>query len=364
MKANGTAPETQHPPLARDANGNLLPVPSGTAAWRICRHTEGRPKIIKGPDRQPARFALDTTLEDVVDACGPDRYHVYALDTVGEVIVHVTTLDAGGEPRNAAEPAITVLPAMRGPAVASDWRYALEAIAQIARTNADAMRAVAESQAEWIKSISSARGFFRNAQQLALPAPEPKNDEEDDDDDDEDDDGPPQGKTIYDVLTPLAEHVAPAVGPLVTMFAGGRQGRAGNAAPAAPATSGQADADLASKPNWEWRDFYDFRYAAAKSQAKKAAKQTGAPSAAIRSDASLQARLMSDPKLLAHFLAIKALLEGDEIAQLLAVGERMSAEQQEFLVAQISAVSPDAAAALLRGMLAELDKSNLIAEAK
>jgi hypothetical protein len=363
MKANGTAPETPHPPLARDANGNLLPVPSGTAAWRICRHTEGRPKIIKGPDRQPARFALDTTLEDVVDACGPDRYHVYALDAVGEVIVHVTTLDAGLEPRNAAEPAITLLPAMRSPAVASEWRYALETIAQIARTNADAMRAVAESQAEWIKSISSARGFFRNAQQLALPAPEPKNDEQDDDDDEEDDEGPPHKKTIYDVLAPFAEHVAPAVGPLVATLAGGAQLKSDYSSPAAPATPENVNIDLASRPYWEWRDLVDFKYAAAKSQAKKA-KQAGASGAASGSHASLQARVMSDPKLLRDFLAIKSLLEPDEIAQLLALGERMSAEQLEFLIAQISDASPEGAAALLRGALVELQKANLIAEAK
>ncbi len=355
MKPNGTAPETPHPPLARDVNGNLLPVPSGTAAWRICRHTEGRPKIIKGPDRQPARFALDTTLEDVVDACGPDRYHVYALDAVGEVIVHVTTLDAGLEPRNAAEPAITLLPAVRGPGGASDWRYALETIAQIARTNADAMRAVAESQAEWIKSISSARGFFRNAQQLALPAPELKNDEEDDED--ELDDEPAQNKTMYDVLAPIAEHWAPAAAPFVAMLAGGAQMKAASGAAAA---SAEVDADLASRPNWEARDLVDLNYAAAKAKAKKAAKQQAAQAGATNGAvASLQARVMADPKLLAQFLAIKMRLSVEETTQLLALGERMSEEQQQFLISQISAATPEAAATLLRGMLAELCNSGV-----
>ena len=364
MKANGTATEIPHPPLARDANGNLLPVPTGTAAWRICRHTDGRPKIIKGPDRQAARFALDTTLDDLIDACGPDRYHVYALDAVGEVIAHVTTLDAGIEPRNAAEPAITVLPAMRGPAVASDWRYALETIAQIARTNADAMRAVAESQAEWIKSITSARGFFRNALQPMLPPPEPKNDEEEDGDEDELDQQPAPSKNIYDVLAPLAEHWAPSTAPLVAMLAGTAQSKAANNSSADPIDPASVDEDLASRPNWEARDLVDLKYAAAKAKAKKAAKQKAETAASNGAKASLQARVMADPKLMAHFLAIKSLLSADETAQLLALGERMSHEQQEFLVAQISAATPDAAAKLLRRVLAELREANLMAETK
>ncbi len=365
MKANSTAPETSHPPLACDANGNLLPVPSGTAAWRICRHTEGRPRIIKGPDRQPARFALDTTLDDLVDACGPDRYHIYALDAVGEVIVHVTTLDAGLEPRNAAESPLTMLAAVRGPAVASDWRYALETIAQIARTNADAMRAVAESQADWIKSIASARGFFRNAPPLALPAPEPKNDEEEDDEEDDIDDEPAPNKTVYDVLAPLAEHLAPAAAPFVSMLAGGAQMKAANTAANAPAAPEGVNTDLASRPNWELRDFVDLNYASAKAKAKKAAKQQVAEASATNGAVvSLQSRVMADPKLMAHFLAIKSRLSADEVSQLLALGERMSDEQQEFLINQISSAPPDAAATLLRGMLDELSKAIATTETK
>ena len=81
-------------------------------------------------------------------------------------------------------PAPFVLPSPRATAGNSDLRYAIEAVAHMARTNADAMRAVAESQAEWIKSISSARGFFRNAQPLPL-SPTAEARETDDDGEDE-----------------------------------------------------------------------------------------------------------------------------------------------------------------------------------
>src|SRR5689334_10531743 len=65
-------PEIEYPPLAQDALGNRLPIPDGTCAWRICRETEGRPREIKGPDKKPARFALTTTIEELVDLCGRD----------------------------------------------------------------------------------------------------------------------------------------------------------------------------------------------------------------------------------------------------------------------------------------------------
>src|SRR5439155_23681816 len=89
------------------------------------------------------------------------------------------------ELRNAAEPE-ALAPALRGPSTSSDLRYALEAVTHMARTNADAMRAVAESQAEWIKSISSARGFFRNAPQLQLPAATDVQDSDNDGEDEPD----------------------------------------------------------------------------------------------------------------------------------------------------------------------------------
>ena len=80
-----TAPkfEAQHPPLARDALGNLLAIPDGTCAWRILRETTGRPREIRGPDKQPFRFPLDTTGDELVEMCGSGVYRVYALDEVG-----------------------------------------------------------------------------------------------------------------------------------------------------------------------------------------------------------------------------------------------------------------------------------------
>lgn len=185
MKTNTAtaASEIEHPPLACDSFGNLLSFPSGTAAWRICRHTAGRPREIVGPDKQPVRFPLTTTMEELVDLCGPDVYRVYALDEVGEGLGHVTTLSAerDRELRNAAAVDESPLTMLRAPSAAtSDLRYALEALTQIARINGEALRSVSQAQADWVKAIAVAKGLPRN---VAFPVP--RDDEDDDDEDDE-----------------------------------------------------------------------------------------------------------------------------------------------------------------------------------
>ena len=71
---------------------------------------------------------------------------------------------------------------------------------------------------------------------------------------------------------------------------------------------------------------------------------------------------MADPKLMAHFLAIKALLSDDEAAQLLAVGQRANEQELDFLLSQITGLSPEDAAALLRGTLAELQRAESVTD--
>jgi hypothetical protein len=339
--------ELQHPPLARDALGNLVAVPDGTAAWRICRQTTGRPKEIVGPDKRPMRFPLETTAEELADLCGADVYRVYALDDVGKVLDYVVSVDASRdtrELRNAA-PDTTAMVAPRAGAPTSDLRFALEAMAQMMRVNGEALRAVAESQADWVKSIASARGFIRNAAPPApaeRPAvPEGGDGDDEDEEDDEEGDEPATGKTIYDVLTPLAEHWAPSAKPLVAMLADGVGAKV-----LGGVSAGKGGANPASKSKWELRELYDLNYASEKAKARKAGTATAKP--------SLQARVMADPKLMAHFMSIKSLLTADEAARVLALGERWNDEDQEELIARVGALSPQAAAEFLREVLAEV----------
>ncbi len=188
MKAATNPSSTiEHPPLAQDSHGNLLPVPDGTFAWRLSRHTGGRPRVVNGPDLAPLRLPLHVTLDDLMDICGPGTYRLYALDEVGAVLDYVADVEVGSKRRNAApaEPEAPVFAVARGQS--SDLRYALEALTHMARTYADSLRAVTEAQADWVKTIAMAKGLPRNL--AMLPHPVRRHDADDDDDDDDDDDG-------------------------------------------------------------------------------------------------------------------------------------------------------------------------------
>jgi hypothetical protein len=175
--------EASHPPLARDAQGNLVAVPDGTATWCLKRDTGGRPKMIVGQDRLPARFGLDTTPEDLEAMLGAGTFRVYALTEVGEVIDYVTTVNVGKDEQE-DEPTVPS-PAGTPRGTSSDLRFALETILQMARAQSDSLRAVAEAQADWVKGLATAKALPRNAAP-APPPPAPVQEEEEEDEGDED----------------------------------------------------------------------------------------------------------------------------------------------------------------------------------
>lgn len=183
MKA-ATNPSTaiEHPPLAQDGHGNLLPVPDGTFAWRLSRHTGGRPRVVNGPDFAPLRLPLHVTNDDLMDICGPGTYRLYALDEVGAVLDYVADVEVGTKHRNAApaDPEAPLFVSARGHS--SDLRYALEALTHMARTYADSLRAVTEAQADWVKTIAMAKGLPRN---VAMPPRIIDRDDEEEEDDED-----------------------------------------------------------------------------------------------------------------------------------------------------------------------------------
>jgi len=330
--------------------GNLLPIPDATAAWRICRETAGRPGEIKGPDKQPVRFPLDTTNDELVELCGAGVYRVYAIDELGKPLGHVATCDlsTSRELRNAAvdTPLGVFRPGTTAGAM-SDLRFALEAMTAMMRTNSDALRMVAESHVDLAKTIAAVKGLPRNSIS-ALPAPPA---ELESDDDDEEDDEEERPRHWVELMMPLAEKAAEIVPALVM---GKVMQRSANDQNTPQEPGAAVDTDLASKPNWEARDLVDLNYAAAKASAKKAAKQAAEGNAGAPPRPSLEARVMADPKLMAQLIAIKSLISPDEAAELLALGQQMNEQEQQWLLAQIAGLNPDVAAKLLRGVLAEL----------
>lgn len=233
-----TAPklETTHPPLARDTAGNLLSIPQGTAAFAAARETTGRPRDVRGPDKLRVRFPLNTSSEDLADLCGSGVYRIYALDALGEQLgdEHVARWDltSGRDVRNASldQSAMQRMSSIAAPALAhtgaSDLRFALETMAQMMRTNSDALRVVAESQVDLAKAIATAKGLPRNAQfppAAALAAVAANDREEQDDEDDEHDEVASAAPTnIYDVLLPFTQEAAKLTPMLMSSFSGGQ----------------------------------------------------------------------------------------------------------------------------------------------
>jgi hypothetical protein len=201
-------------PLARDQDGNPIELPDGALGWRIRRQTGGRPRLLLDSKKQPMLFPLDYTIADVEDILPPGNYLFDVVDKNGEPL-GVTVGFSIGMPRNAesVEPdnensSPMVVPTTL-PSTTSDVRLVLEANVRatqmafihnqrtleiglrMAETLRDSVQVLASSQADWIKSISSARGFFRNAGQQLAPV-EVKQltvTTGGGDDDDEDDDG-------------------------------------------------------------------------------------------------------------------------------------------------------------------------------
>lgn len=345
---------SSHPPLARDAQGNLVSIPDGTASWRICRKTTGRPREIVGHDKQPIRFPLDMTCDQLVEMCGRDVYRVYALDAVGELLDHVTTLDLNGEqlePRNSSGTELAVVG--RPAAVSTDLRFALEAMTQMMRTNAEALRTVTEAHVDLSKSMAAAKGL-RNAALFMPREPEPAPEDE------EEYDEPPREKTWVDLALPFAEQLAT----VVPALAAGRLGASGvepsndEQPPAEPLTD--EEAALVDRPNWELRDLTDLAYAKRKADAKR----KHAAAKATPSGDAWKARVMRDPQVMQKVFAIKAQLTDDELAVLLdAIGKAPEGEQIALLD-QLKVMTADEAVAICRQMIQTLRTADAHTEGK
>src|SRR6185312_12340110 len=87
--------ETRYP-LAFDANGNPLMVPSGAVAWRVRRGggRRGRPRnMFDAETGRQLEIPLGATLQDLIDTNVPaDRYLLYPVDAQGIIIPGVVAV--------------------------------------------------------------------------------------------------------------------------------------------------------------------------------------------------------------------------------------------------------------------------------
>lgn len=358
--------EPPHPPLARDAHGNLLALPDGTSAWRICRQTTGRPREIFGHDKQPIRFPLEISCDELVAMCGRDSYRVYALDDFGKQLDYVTTLDLTGETRelrnaNSAEPMLPALRPSAAPGPVSDLRFVLEAMTQMMRTNSDALRTVAESHVDLAKAIVAAKGLPRNAR-FVLPierdvsADEHANDRSDDDAAEE-----AVPKSWVDLALPFAQKLAEVVPGLVMSKAMPSAPSSRNANPALHTTSDDEAATATPRqPAWELRDVFDWSHAARKREDRVSIKESSGPQPMPTAEipASLRARVATDPVLMQRLFAIKTQLSDEETRTLMNAIAQAPEDAQMKLLDEIKALPVDHAVALCRQAVIAMRESD------
>lgn len=363
----GASIEVDHPLLARDLVGNLLPFPDGTAAWRIARETGGRLFEIRGADKAWVRIPIDAAPEHVAEQWGPGVYRVYALDAVGGSLhkEHVARWDL----RNAGSASYmspsdlrpTLLTAPSAPTVSTDLRFALEAMSNMLRTNSDALRMVAESHVDLAKSIAAAKGLPRNANLSALralPAPEPEDSDDEDEDDTEAEPGVPAW--VNQVLVPLApviklgsDFLSSRLMPRSPASQTPTPSASANGSPSQ--ASEEIDMDLVNAPGFEARDVVDLNYAYRKNKAKRA--HNAASESSGTASVSIAARVMHDPVLAERVMGVRSQMPADDAALLMKALESLTEEQLNELVAGLKSRSVSDAVLIARRMVADLRQS-------
>lgn len=367
----------QHPPLAHDARGIPIAIPDGTFAWGIKRQTTGRPKVVFGPDRKPLRLPLDTTESDVLDLCGAGTFRLDAIDEAGQLIDFVTTVTVGIE-CGGAEEIESVAAMTTGSRVAgggSELRFALEVTAHMARAQSEALRSIANAQADWIKGLASAKALPRNAFFAVPPPPTVANDQ--DDEDEEEEDAPDPSMTVLGHIASITRDVSPVLQAMLPTKAPVEHR---NAAPAVTTSETTVEPDLASpsiriatvlaqvSPQARAlacrvlaQNDQRAREIAISLQTLPIAEAVGQLEEAVTSKGPRrEERNRAAPKVdpTAHMAAVMTRLTPDEIARAQAMLATLDPARLEQLKRELLNISPDEAAAFVRKALSERDQES------
>lgn len=223
-------------PLARNGTGSI---PEGAVAWRVRRHTGGRPRTVVDGKKQPIECPLTYSIEDLEEILPPGSYRLDLVDIAGNSLDYTVTVSIGGAapPREEDDDGRTAsLPAT------SDTRLVLEAgiraqqmaFAHNERTLAtlkEGIQSLANAQADWIRALVTGQMPVRIEAPAPPPAPlllsqtrDQTRDHEQDQDQDEDDydDAPRSERVRRSALEDLLA-LAPQIMPLLTAaFSGPR----------------------------------------------------------------------------------------------------------------------------------------------
>lgn len=379
-------------PLARDQDGNPIELPEGAVGWRVRRQTGGRPRLMLDASKQPLLLPLEYTIADVEDVVAPGNYLLDVVDKTGAPL-GVTIGLALGMLRNAesVEPdneneAETAVP-MTLPNTSSEVRLVLEAQVRatqmafihnqrtlelglrMAETLRDGVQVLANAQADWIKSISSARGFFRNPAQPLAPVEVKQltvttgGDDTDDDGGDEgesdadgsagDDDGggdggggaspakPHWAEQFMPIISQVMMQVMPAINAWSTKQMMDARERGAKAASSKPAEPTDTDADEQRAAQLEHEHATKLTTAIA---------EASSPGPAINLMKLFQ---LLPQRTATRVMEIQGALSADEQAEALQILQGYSATALEDLLTTLDAASFEQGVGFMRRLIAE-----------
>jgi hypothetical protein len=360
-----TTPVHPTSPLANDDDGKSIRLPEDAAAWRVRRHTGGRPKHQLDGNKQPMRFPLSYTMNDIEDVLPPGAYRLDLVDGKDKYLELTIPIEVG-ELRNAGgvdvverEELEAEHVSLRLPVTSSDVRLVLEANVRsmqlafqhnertlatgmrMAETLRDGVQVLADAQADILKSVASSRGFLRNAQPAPLALPPPKPEDSDDDDDDEDDaedEAPADDKN--EKLMAFGMAAMTLVNNLVETFRGGQRTTTGQPAPAAKSSG------------FDFASLLDWRRAAP--QAASASPNAVEPTASVPMSPADMLRFMNTlpPELREKLGAVRSQLTPDEQRRLFPLVMAIAPEDLPAIIAELTPKPVDELVAFFRAQLA------------
>lgn len=290
------------------------------------------------------QLSLSYTMADLDDILPPGAYKLDLVDRSGMALGLTIDVELGSlrnanptESQDLDDGPVTLT------AGASDVRYLLEANVRstqlafqhnqrtleaglrMADTLREGIQALAETQADWIKSLVSSRGYFRNGampQVAALPAP---SETEADDDEEEE---PPSN----DRLMELGLGVVTLVNNLFAKFS-----------PAGKSESTKAESTSKLDP----RSVFDWRHAA---QLGEAARSSTAP-AAPRNKSPAEALAALPPDVVRKVFDVKALLSTDEQSRLMQMISAMPPDEWPAIAASMESMTTEEVVETVRRFL-------------
>ena len=311
------------------------------------------------------RLPLTYTEADLEEILPPGTYRLDLINQRGEPLdptVQITIGQAQDEgDEEGGEGAIETAPMMMAalPPSISDTRLVLEANIRatqmafqhnqrtlelglrMAETLREGVQVLVDAQAEVMKSMSSARGFFRNAAPpVMLPPPQPpparrgsELEEESDEEEDEeeyDEPAPQQSAWIENLQPVIATVTAEIMKALLGSKGSGGSGGGGLKLP----------------------ELLDWRRAALGAGAEAGGKSDDAPAPAAP---SVQEQL-SDPAAIQHVVAVLGKLTTEERTMAQALSNELSEEERAKWFQQMRRLSVDEAAEKVRGIVGKLVK--------